>query len=200
MGSTTGERQIGKHQGDIAPNHVARYEWAAGALEGFLKPNAHILDAASGVAYGSKILAEKTGAWVTAVDVSAESEKYRSYFSHPKVTFLQKDLLTLDGSFAAAVSIETIEHVDGDKWLALLSSMTNILVGTVPNQDVVPFDRKLHPFHLRHYTKAELTRLLSKHGFEVLEWATQYAKWERYEMVPGSDGMTLGFVAVKKVL
>ena len=95
-------------------------------------------------------------------------------------------------SMDAIVSIETIEHVEDDRDLIRRYSLTsNFLVGSVPNQKWVPFDKNSHPFHFRHYTKPEFIKLLGDFGYQVDEWATQYDK------IPGQiyladDGM--GFV------
>ena len=196
--ATTGERLIGNNLEEIAPNHRARYEWAIGLLKKKVPRGGHILDAASGVGYGSKMIAE-AGYRVTAVDRADESRKYQKFvFSHENVKFVQGDLFDIRGNYDAVVSIETIEHVPHEKWLPLISSMSSMLIGTVPNEAVVPFSASKHAFHLRHYTKLELIEIFSDMNWGLSDWATQYAKWENYEMRPGDDGMTLGFMALKK--
>lgn len=196
MPSTTGERQIGHKQDDIAINHRARYHWAATLLRRELKPGARVLDAACGCAYGSQILAEY-GFNVSAWDISDEAAEWSRMFGHPRVTFSQGDVMEAVSAgrvYDAAVSIETIEHIEDDKaWINGLYLATPLLIGTVPNQDVVAFDKKKHPFHFRHYHKAEVVELF-RH-WELFDWSTQYAKYENYEMRPGDDGMTLGFLA-----
>lgn len=196
MPSTTGERQIGTKQKEIAPNHRARYEWAAGLLQQNLPHGSRILDAACGCAYGSQILAEH-GFKVTAYDRSAEALEWSKHFSHPFVQFHQGDVSDAvrgGQQYDGVVSIETIEHIEDDVgWINGLYMASPLLVGTVPNQDVVNFDKKLHPFHFRHYTKPEVIELFK--SWELSDWSTQYAKWENFEMRPGDDGMTLGFLA-----
>ena len=196
MPSTTGERQIGSKQKEIAPNHRARYHWAAELLKRELPKGSHILDAACGVAYGSQILAE-AGFKVTAYDRSAEAVEWKKYFEHPFVEFHQGDVsdaIRGGQQYDGVVSIETIEHIEDDHgWINGLYMASPLLVGTVPNQEVVAFNPKKHPFHFRHYTKEEVVELLW--DWKLSDWSTQYAKWENFEMRPGDDGMTLGFLA-----
>jgi len=193
MASTTGERQVSKFMKGIAPNHRSRYFWAVDILKTILPPGARVLDAASGIGYGSLMLAE-AGFEVTAVDLHQEAVDYQPYFTHPLVRFIQGDILDIDDSFDAVVTIETIEHIKEDQlWVDLMAGMTNIVVATVPNQNVVPFNPDTHRWHERHYTQKEVRGLFS--GWELSHWATQYGKWERHAMTPGQDGMTLGFLA-----
>tara|TARA_Y100000310_G_scaffold160700_1_gene160536 strand:- start:2341 stop:2895 length:555 start_codon:yes stop_codon:yes gene_type:complete len=181
---------------DIPPNHVSRYEWAARELVKRLEPGSLVLDAACGCGYGSFILAN-VGFRVECFDLSAEAELYQQNFHHERVKFRRDSVLNIWGDYRtydAVVSIETIEHVD-EKWIKDIGRMTDVMIGTVPNQDVVPFDAENYPWHLKHYTKAEVIELME--GWWCSDWATQYAKWEDYEMVPGDDGMTLGWVGHK---
>lgn len=198
MGATTGERQIGKTLKDIASNHVARYEWAARLLQRELPKGSRVLDAACGCAYGSLILA-KAGFKVTSYDRSDEAAAYSHNYGHPFVSFIQGDIFdSLSASYDAAVSIETIEHIPDDrKWINGLYRCTPIVIGTVPNQDVVPFNKGTHAFHERHYTKAEISDVFGQ--WALTDWSTQYGKWEDFEMRPGDDGMTLGFMARRPV-
>jgi|TARA_Y100000310_G_C20704101_1_gene833187 cyclopropane fatty-acyl-phospholipid synthase-like methyltransferase len=196
MPSTTGERQIGTKQKEIAVNHRARYEWAGKLLRLHVPKGGHVLDAACGCAYGSQILAGY-GYKVTAYDRSDEAAEWCKFFNHPFVTFIQADVMEAVNHkqhYDAAVSIETIEHIESDAdWVRGLYMATPLLVGTVPNQAVVEFNQQKHPFHFRHYTKTEVEHLFR--AWELSEWSTQYGKYENYEMRPGHDGMTLGFLA-----
>jgi O-antigen biosynthesis protein len=196
MPSTTGERQIGTKQKEIAINHRARYEWAGNVLRERLPKGAHVLDAACGCAYGSQMLAEM-GFKVTCYDRSAEALEWSRFFTSPNVRFVQADVMDAlkdNQKYDAAVSIETIEHIKNDQaWIDGLFKAVPYLVGTVPNQNVVAFDIEKHPFHYRHYTKPEVIELFK--DWELSEWSTQYAKYENYWMRPGDDGMTLGFLA-----
>jgi|ETNvirnome_2_300_1030623.scaffolds.fasta_scaffold00306_12 SAM-dependent methyltransferase len=196
MASTTGERQIGHKQDDIAINHRARYEWAAKLLRKNIPKFSHVLDAACGCGYGAKILAQH-GFAVTAYDKADEAAKYQKQFHHPRVNFIQADVfdaVEFGQTYDAVVSIETIEHIaDAVNWISRLWLSTPLMVGTVPNELIVPFNPKKHPFHHRHYTRRQVEELFR--GWELSDWATQFGKYQEYEMRPGDDGMTLGFLA-----
>ena len=201
MATTAGERQIGKKLGHIKQNHVERYRFAIRMLKKHLPEGGFVLDAASGVGYGSKMIAEH-GFAVIAVDRAAEAEEYQKYFEHPGVRFIREEIDLIKrhpecGSFGAIVSLETIEHVAGAAWELTMRETTDLVIGTVPNQDVIAFNKHKHPWHYRHYTKTEISDLFR---FWVMsDWHTQYDKTgHRSKMIPGDDGMTLGFVASRR--
>ena len=73
MPATTGERLIGRNLEEIAPNHRARYEWAINVLLDEIPVGSTVLDAASGVGYGSWMMAA-AGFNVVAIDRAEESE------------------------------------------------------------------------------------------------------------------------------
>lgn len=184
----TGERQMRKTLNKNKPNHLERYLWAIRELKRLGVST--VLDAACGAGYGSYMLAN-AGFKVHAVDVSLEAIAWaKMYYNHPHIIHTLGDILTVPlAKYDAVVSIETIEHVD-ESWIDRIESP--IIVGTVPNEDVVPFSKKSHPFHLRHYTKSEFDALMPGRK----RWFTQYDAWdlEGAKMRPGDDGMTLGAV------
>lgn len=204
MLANTGERQVGETMEQIKPNHRHRYMFAAAAIhkefEDTDKP-LDVLDAACGIGYGTQILSQVREGSYLGVDVFPDAvEKAKECY---KVDNSDYDVLDLscekswkekfgDKKFDAIVSIETIEHVeDADSLIKRFAQQTDFLVASVPNQDFVPFDPKLHPFHYRHYTKSEFEELLNKYGFEVDIWATQYNKIPG-EVYQADDGM--GFI------
>ena len=183
------ERQAGKNLGEIKPDHLARYVWAAKYL--VLRANVtRVLDIAAGVGYGSYVLAE-SGLVVTAVDIAQEAKAHSGkYFQHKDVTFHVADALDFDTSgFDAIVSFETIEHLDrdGDFCKKLKAP---VVLASVPNQDVLPFNKEDFPEHKRHYTKADLDRLFTG----KVEYFTQYGKFDHASVVPAlqKDGFQLG--------
>ena len=157
----------------------------------------NVLDAACGVGYGSEMISE-LGHNVLAIDRADESALWQQFFSNEKIRFIQADIFSVDTRMRvdAAVSLETIEHVE-KSWVPTLMRMTDLIIGTVPNQDVVPFNKETHKFHLKHYTIQEVLGLFPD-DWIVGDFHTQYGKWENFKMVPGYDGMTIGFVARKK--
>lgn len=199
----SGERQLKKSYSEVAPNHLERYRWALRNLNKILehKLNPYILDAAAGVGYGSKLFASNAFL-VHAVDYSSEAyEYYKKYWNHPNIKFTVDDILEFNADYYdAVISLETLEHLSNvNDWIGRVNSITKIFIGTVPNQSVVPFNKKRWPFHYRHFTKSELEIILIGNGWNIVKWCTQYDKWdkEKAKMRPGDNGMTLGFVATR---
>ena len=180
------ERQMKPIIEQVKVNHLERYLWAIRELK---KRDVHtVLDAAAGVGYGSYMLGN-AGFEVHAIDISKEAVDFHNeHYKHPRVRFEHADILKATlGDYDAIVTIETIEHVPHE-WVERLKAP--VIVATVPNQRVVPFDETTHKYHLRHYTQEEFDELIP--GSK--QWFTQYGKWDNAKMVPGSDGMTLGAV------
>jgi|WetSurSiteA1Bulk_404760.scaffolds.fasta_scaffold14390_2 2-polyprenyl-3-methyl-5-hydroxy-6-metoxy-1,4-benzoquinol methylase len=164
-------------------NHYVRYKYAAN----FVKDNQRILDIACGVGYGSSLLAHESGAGqILGVDLSAEALDFADrIFKHDKITFMQGDCLDSslfeNSQFDLIVSFETIEHVEDDmtllqnfcKWL----KKDGVLIGSAPNQDVMPFNKDEHLYHYKHYTREMLTELLRKTVFDID--FIGYGGWEK---------------------
>jgi len=163
----SGERQVAPSVDGIRADHRARYEWVASRVEeGDL-----VVDAGCGVGYGSKILAD-AGAQVRAFDRSDQAIGFgKKHFEDPKITFEVGELYQqrFPHHAKAVVAFEVIEHL-ADPALALrrFAEMSDTLYVSVPNEDVFPF--KGYKFHVRHYTKKELTDLLAEAGWSVVEW------------------------------
>lgn len=184
----TGERQVAETLAGIKANHVQRYRFAINKIKEYFdhETDLTILDAACGNGYGSHMLGLE-GYSVIGVDVSPEAiECANRAYAMSNVNYSVVDLNSDeewpfgDTRFDAIVSIETIEHVSNDTDLIQrFSNSTNVLIATVPNEDVVQFDAKQHPFHVRHYTKKEFGDLLMDEGGFVIPddgWFTQYDK------------------------
>lgn len=203
----TGERQVAESIEGIKPNHRERYQYAINAIVEKHGSDAelNILDAACGIGYGTMMLSEAfPNATVMGVDVFADAvEAANRAYKRDNNSFAVMDLDNQDqwpydaNEFDAIVSIETIEHVtDEHNLIARYAYASPLLIGSVPNQDIVPFDKNVHPFHYRHYTKAEFDELLNKYGYVVEQWSTQYDK------IPGTvydadDGMGFIVTAVR---
>jgi 2-polyprenyl-3-methyl-5-hydroxy-6-metoxy-1,4-benzoquinol methylase len=163
-------------------NHYVRYKFASSLV----KDDHCVLDIACGVGYGSSLLAHETGArLICGVDLSAEALDFADrMFRHDRIRFMQGNCLESSlleiGQFDLIVSFETIEHVEDD--LTLLQNFSKwlkkdaLLVGSAPNQDVMPFNRDEHLYHYKHYTRVMLTELLRKTGFEIV--FIGYGGWE----------------------
>jgi 2-polyprenyl-3-methyl-5-hydroxy-6-metoxy-1,4-benzoquinol methylase len=193
-----GERQWGEALVDIRADHRARYEWAGDFLSGYLTPHSAVLDAACGCGYGTAMLADALPrSFVSGVDVNPGALDWAvRYWKRPNNAFAQMDVSRFDvlgASFDAIVSFETVEHVEADTAVLAGFSRTlrpgGVLIVSVPNQAVIPFNKRKYPFHVRHYTPMELDALLQLAGFSVLEWRTQHPG--ENEVRYGSDGKTI---------
>lgn len=177
----------------MKPNHSARYAWAIEEIKrrGI---KGRILDAACGIGYGALMLAN-AGFEVHCIDRSPIAYSwYEKYFKHPNVRYelARLEEVDLEKKYDAIVSIETIEHLDDDKgWISRLAERTKLLIGTVPNESVIPFATAGNEWHKRHYTVEQFDQLMPGNK----TWFTQYDKFEPgASMRPGNDGMTLGVV------
>ena len=171
-----GERQVATELKDIRRDHVARYEWVAKSLQ----PGSYVIDLACGIGYGANIMAQ-AGHKVVACDIDTEALEYgATHWSHERVEFCKTDGSLLNGTigdFGAAVCFETIEHIqDPEPLLRSLRLSAQILIASVPNEDVMPFefpDGNTVSFHYRHYTKKQFEQLLKKCGWKVAHWMGQ---------------------------
>jgi 2-polyprenyl-3-methyl-5-hydroxy-6-metoxy-1,4-benzoquinol methylase len=189
-----GERQVTTHYDQIRPDHLNRYEFACKTL-GELSNKHQILDLACGIGYGSLMLAKKTGANVTGVDIDAAAIVHaKQHFANAQTQFICQDakLLSLkEQSRDTIVSFETIEHVDFDS--ELLTTFYRLLkpggqlICSTPNQDVMPFDKDKFKFHIKHYTNAEMVKLLENVGFNKIKLYAQKG-YEDGEVELGNDG------------
>lgn len=186
------ERQHGKTLNKIAPDHISRYLWAAEFLKRRLECG-RILDIACGTGYGSYLLAQG-GFHVDAVDISEKARRFQEkYYAHPNVRFILGDALTVPlGRYDAIISFETIEHIEKPHKLIERFDAPIVIV-SVPNEAVNPYNKEDFPYHFRHYCKEELDFLLP--GKKT--WFTQHGKWEDFGVTEGDDGKVL-IVALEK--
>ncbi|HVE67747.1 MAG TPA: methyltransferase domain-containing protein [Solirubrobacteraceae bacterium] len=142
-----------------APEHLARYRWAASVVGGRT-----VLDAGCGVGWGADLLARAGAARVTGVDADAAAlavarERYAGSFEAVESDVL--DLPFPDGAFDVVVCFEVIEHLrDAERLLAELHRVLGpdgALLLSSPNRGVYPPG---NPFHVREHTSAELEAML----------------------------------------
>lgn len=156
-------------------DHLARYEFAAGHVQG-----RRVLDIACGAGYGSAMLAQAGAAHVDAVDISDQAISHaREHYGSPAIDFQVGDIYSFDGAtrYDLIVSFETIEHVDD--YHAALRNLARLLrpggrlIVSSPNRPLTsPHARTLHDkpsnkYHVHEFTVAELTAALVEHGFTV---------------------------------
>jgi 2-polyprenyl-3-methyl-5-hydroxy-6-metoxy-1,4-benzoquinol methylase len=205
----TGERQIAETIEGIKANHRERYQFAYNKIKEEFGDTVdrplRMLDCACGVGYGTMMLSQMgEHVDVLGLDIHPETIEVanRAYKTNTN-QFAVCDLSDAESwesalafstvPFDAIVSIETIEHVqDAHALIDRYAQKTDFLIASVPNQNVVAFDKDLHPFHYRHYTRGEFSELLSDHGFIIDVWATQYNKIPGIVYEDADDGM--GFI------
>ena len=156
---------MGRDLAEIRSDHTLRYALAQSKVAG-----QSVLDAACGCGYGSWMLAEDCPQ-VHAVDNSLEAISYgREHWARENVTYHQLDLCESPLPAAEAlVSFETLEHLDYPRrFLTRARETCKFLIGSVPNQDVLPFDSKRHKYHKRHYTPEQLMETLSRSGWGLI--------------------------------
>jgi 2-polyprenyl-3-methyl-5-hydroxy-6-metoxy-1,4-benzoquinol methylase len=150
------------------PEHRQRYEFFAQACAG-----KSVLDAACGVGYGSRILAEDGADRVLGVDLSEDSLAIaRKQFAHPHVEFAHRDVTDLIGlgPFDVVVSFETIEHVaEPELFIRAVRSViaaNGLFVCSTPNARYRGQSKEANPFHLSNLGFAEFAALVGKY-FQV---------------------------------
>jgi SAM-dependent methyltransferase len=145
----------------IEAEHLVRYAWACQFVAGM-----RVLDAGSGMAYGSATLADAGAAEVVGVD-NDESVVASVREGMPATVRLEVGDVTAlpydDASFDVAVCFEVIEHVpEPERVLDELRRVLRpggLLVVSTPNRDVYTPG---NPFHLRELTPHELQAALSE--------------------------------------
>lgn len=192
MGRMSGEikkgRQIGETLDKVRDDHVHRYGWAASKIlkswPGATNPIT-VIDLGCGTGYGSYLMADQ-GLVVTAVDEDADIIKYgEQHYKHTNLTRKKADLKEgIPKSYLtsptpnAATAFEFLEHVENapEILVQLHEAGVKMLVGSVPNQLTVPFNKKLHKYHVRHYTPDEISAALRKAGWSNIYIGGQVGK------------------------
>jgi SAM-dependent methyltransferase len=145
--------------------HRQRYEFFAGRCRGL-----RVLDAACGVGYGSRILADSAVASVLGVDISSEAISFaRDQFAHPAVEYLQGDvrkLTAIQRDFDAVVSFETIEHLaDPEDLIREAQSVLvpgGLFICSTPNRDFSGKGNGQNPYHLCEWSYGEFASSFSR--------------------------------------
>ncbi len=216
-------RQVAPRLEDIRADHLARYRFAA--AEARRRGLSWCFDIGCGVGYGSWILAEESGLVVFAYDRDEESIEYaEEHYRHILVLPEVRDLKTLRiwtpaatrlspgatsgkvgvQAFGMVAAFEIIEHSrSAPAFLAYAARRTWLLVGSVPNQELVPFTPgKVNPEHYRHYTADEIRAELDAAGWRVVMLGGQTGKHGAGAVVhrETAGARTLVFVAKSKHL
>lgn len=187
-----GERQVAPTLDGIRRDHVARYEFAAARLP----KESEAIDFACGIGYGCRILRD-SGHVVDGYDISDEAINYgiKHYAYVPGINLFYGNANSPEifGQYDAAISFETIEHLQDPRPLLLaLRELAPLLIASVPNEDVMPYEYapgQTYKYHYRHYTKAQFNALLQECGWCAVEWYGQ--EGPESEVEPNNHGRTL---------
>lgn len=166
----TGERIIPdlmKPMNGMLLEHIARYYFAMPYVHG------RVLDIASGVGYGSFMIAKtakKDITEVVGVDIDKNTVEYaKKHYYHQKVTYqigdaLDQELPSRLGGFDVIISFETIEHVPDEKRFldnlyAMLKPGGTIIISSPFGQGKGKPTNEL--FHFHQFTKEEFINLFN---------------------------------------
>lgn len=196
-----GERQVAETIDGIRRDHVARYEWVAKQLPA----GSWVIDLACGIGYGASILAA-AGHIAHGFDIDREAIEYgQKHYEHPRMSLGCADgnnPPATFGEYDAAVSFETIEHLEDPRpLLRALRASAPVLFASVPNEDVMPWrraDGATTAFHYRHYTKAQFKALLEECGWCVTGWHGQEGPYSEVEA--HNTGRTLIAIAQREAV
>lgn len=120
----------------------------------------------------------------TGVDLSeAVLANNRSRFPHIQFHPLDISKTALESTFDVVICSEVLEHIiDVESALGNLRRMcARYLIITVPSGPVFTIDKAMG--HVRHFTKESLTKLLTRHGLEILsfrEWGFPFHTAYKY--------------------
>lgn len=193
------KRQMSPTLDGIRDDHLERYRFAAEMIK--QRGIESALDVGCGCGYGSYVLAKEAGLSVIGYDVDQGAidygkKHYKTEGVHRFVSDLCQIMVTPK---TALVMFEIIEHSrDAPSFLKRAASKASILVGSVPNEKVVPFKGpRVHPEHYRHYTADEMKSELYAAGWDVLFMGSQPGKHrDQAKIINGNfGGRTLVFVA-----
>lgn len=200
MSLNSEERQVSPTLDGIRRDHTARYEFATRVIPS----GSRVIDYASGIGYGSRILAD-AGLYVQGYDIDEETRAYAVKHYQSFNTIFKHGNGNAPGDLDeadVAISFETLEHLqDPRPLLKALRLAAPVLIASVPNEDVMPWE--ILPsigtkFHFRHYTKAEFAALLNECGWAVEEWHGQLGTDSEVEK--DVKGRTLIAIATRTAL
>jgi len=170
-------RQMSTSLGGIRDDHLARYLFAAVrhsvAIDLVPSQLKRIADLGCGAGYGTWLLGISLGCKIDSYDNDAGALAYgEENYKLPNITRINTDLelgALSPGVYSGYTAFEVIEHLRDPQ--VLLRQMREragpraLFVGSVPNQDVVPFNPVVNPWHHRHYTPLTLTNELRSAGW-----------------------------------
>lgn len=176
---------------DAAADHLARYEFAKAFVKGKV-----VLDAGSGIGYGSMLLTTGQPKTVLGLDIDKKSvSNAASLFSASNLSYVVGDCETLDaavGAYDVICNFENIEHLKHPE--AFLKSAAaklvpgGVLLCSTPDRVItLPFvsGKPANPYHINEWYRDEFRDLLRRY-FRSVEMHVQvktFAQEERELMV-----------------
>lgn len=146
--------------------------------------NLDVLDCASGIGWGSFLMAQSGAKKVTGVELSENAvSTARKYYASENLEFINsaiEDAGFCEASFGVVVSFETIEHVSNPldflKELRIVSKQNATLLLSTPNglSFKLMGDAPYNPYHLEEYSRRELEKMFVDSGWAVTEYRGQY--------------------------
>lgn len=175
-GLNSGERIVAKEPCAVYKCHTQRYQLAAK----YLGQDSIVLDFGCGIGYGSFLMSAYCKK-VFGIDRDGETIDHAGkWFGRDNIVYVHGETVPPDMTFDVITAFEVIEHHSDGKALcrAFWDSLKpgGLLIVSVPNQDLVPFEQSKHEFHERHYTSKELENLLEFSGFKIELKANQPSK------------------------
>jgi SAM-dependent methyltransferase len=166
-----------RESGPRADAHIVRYALAAQ----FVRTGDTVLDCASGLGYGSAILASlSAGANFIGIELDPATVEYaRANYGREGIAFHAGDAANLqhipDSSIDMVVSMETIEHIPD--WHAALHEFHRVLksdgrlIASVPDRWVDETGRDPNPHHFHAFDWATLEQALKQHFLVEMRYA-----------------------------
>ncbi|HSK20600.1 MAG TPA: methyltransferase domain-containing protein [Longimicrobiales bacterium] len=186
------------------PDHIQRYTFA---LE-YVAAGSRVLDAGCGVGYGAAEVADRRGAAVVAVDISAEAlDLARRHFDRAAITWCRDDCQRLaeaaqHAPFDVIINFENIEHLAHPERFveraADLLRPDGTLLTSTPNRLLLnhlrgaPADApSTNQYHLNELSEAEFRTMLGRHFEHVELWYQSPAGSSRLRLLMHSAAVRL---------
>ena len=196
----TEERLVSEDVSGIDTDHLKRYQFA----KNLIKDGDNVLDIACGIGYGSYVMSENTTANFTGVDVATGAIKHANkYFKRDNIEFIcsRAEVFQPKKQYDVIVSFETIEHLEYDE--QFIEAITKHLkqggmfICSTPNELMKPYSIIGNPFHYRHYTPRQMSKLLRKKGGLKTEAIYTQRKGTNYDLTKTRLGKFTVHVARK---
>lgn len=173
-------RQEAPTIGGIRADHVARYTWAGRYINWWSQSRARgvasVVDLGCGVGYGSALMASQMRHRpIFATDAAPHAIAYAAeHYAAPNIWWRVSDFTADDydvswcAPAAAVVAFEVIEHIErASFFISRALEVAELFIGSVPNENVVPFLPSANDRHFRHYTPRDVEELFGDNGWRL---------------------------------